>query len=199
MADPPPRSCDFNWPLLKWDSPDLSSLDRPFSEDEIWQAIRQMPHDKAPGPDGFTGLFFRKCWQTIQHDIIAAINSIYYLRCHDLNLINKANIILLPKKEGAEAITDYRPISLIHAVTKIVTKVLALRLQPFMHRLISACQSAFIKKRAFTTTTSTSATSREDFIGPKPRRFSSSSTFQRPSTQCVGITSSPCWHTEVSQ
>jgi hypothetical protein len=63
-------------------------------------------------------------------------------------LINKANIILLPKKEGAEAITDYRPISLIHAVTKIVTKVLALRLQPFMHRLISACQSAFIKKRS---------------------------------------------------
>jgi hypothetical protein len=54
----------------------------------------------------------------------------------------------LPKKEGAEAITDYRPISLIHAVTKIVTKVLALRLQPFMHRLISVCQSAFIKKRS---------------------------------------------------
>jgi hypothetical protein len=148
MADPPPCSCDFNWPLLQWDSPDLSSLDRPFSEDEIWQAIRLMPQDTTSGPDGFTGLFLRKCWQTIRHNIIDAINSIYNLRCQDLTLINKANIILLPKKEGAEAITDYRPISLIHAVTKIITKVLALRLQPFMHRLISACQSAFIKKRS---------------------------------------------------
>jgi mannosylglycoprotein endo-beta-mannosidase len=60
-------------------------------------------------------------------------------------LINKANIILLPKKEGAEEITDYRPISLIHAVAKIITKILALRLAPLIHCLISACQSAFIK------------------------------------------------------
>jgi mannosylglycoprotein endo-beta-mannosidase len=63
-------------------------------------------------------------------------------------LINKANIILLPKKEGAEEITDYRPISLIHAVAKIITKTLALRRTPLMYRLISACQSAFIKKRS---------------------------------------------------
>jgi mannosylglycoprotein endo-beta-mannosidase len=55
---------------------------------------------------------------------VAAINSFYDLRCHDLNLINKANITLLPKKEGAEDIRDFRPISLIHAIAKIITKVL---------------------------------------------------------------------------
>ena len=31
-----------------------AQLDQCFSEDEIWQAIKDMPSDKAPGPDGFT-------------------------------------------------------------------------------------------------------------------------------------------------
>ena len=34
-------------------------LDHCFSKDEIWQAIAEMPTDKALGPDGFTGLFLR--------------------------------------------------------------------------------------------------------------------------------------------
>jgi mannosylglycoprotein endo-beta-mannosidase len=64
----------------------------------------------------------------IRADVLAAITSFYYNRCRDLNLLNKANIILIPKKEGAEDIRDFRPISLIHAVAKIITKILALRL-----------------------------------------------------------------------
>jgi hypothetical protein len=107
-----------------------------------------MPQDKAPGPDGFTGHFFKKCWPLIHPDIMAAIHSLYNLRCKDLDLLNKANIILIPRKDGALSIGDFRPISLIHGVAKIVTKVLALRLTPFLSELISPCQSAFIKKRS---------------------------------------------------
>jgi hypothetical protein len=107
-----------------------------------------MPQNKAPGPDGFIGHFFRKCWPILQHDIIAAIHSSYNIHCNDLNLINKANIILLPKKEGVVCIRDFRTISLIHAITKILTKILALRLAPLMGQIISTCQSAFIKKRS---------------------------------------------------
>jgi hypothetical protein len=125
MADPPPHIRNFNWHVLLLETSDLSSLGRPFSEEEIWQAICQMPQDKAPGPDGFTRHFFRKCWQIVRYDIVADINSFYDLRCHDLNLINKANVILVPK-EGAEDICDFKPISLIHAIAKIITKVLAL-------------------------------------------------------------------------
>jgi hypothetical protein len=42
-------------------------------------------------------------------------------------------------------VIDFRPISLIHAFTKILTKALALRLATHMRSLISPCQSAFIK------------------------------------------------------
>jgi hypothetical protein len=137
---------DFSWTDLALPAVDLSSLDRPFTESEVWQAICLMPQDKAPGPDGFTGHFFKRCWPLIHPDIMAAINSFYNLRCKDLDLLNKANIILIPKKDGALPIGDFRLISLIHGVAKILTKVLALRLTPFLSELISPCQSAFIKK-----------------------------------------------------
>jgi mannosylglycoprotein endo-beta-mannosidase len=58
------------------------------------------------------------------------------------------NIVLLPKKDGVEDIADFPPISLIHAIAKKITKLLALRLVPLMDGLISPCQSAFIKKRS---------------------------------------------------
>ena len=36
---------------------DLSILEAPFSEKEVWATIKDMPVDKALGPDGFTGRF----------------------------------------------------------------------------------------------------------------------------------------------
>jgi hypothetical protein len=75
MMDPPPRTRDFFWPHLQLQTPDLTHLDRPFTEEEIWQAICQMPQNKAPGPDGFTGHFFQTCWQIIHADVVLAITS----------------------------------------------------------------------------------------------------------------------------
>jgi hypothetical protein len=42
---------------------------------------------------------------------------------------------------------DYRPISLIHNIAKIFSKLLANRLAPLLNTLISKSQSAFIQKR----------------------------------------------------
>jgi hypothetical protein len=119
-----------------------------FSEQEVHRAIKEMPTDKAPGPYGFTGIFFKVCWEIIKEDILLVFDSIYNLRCTHLNLLNSANIVLIPKKEGTEGVADYRPISLIHRIAKIFSKMLALRLRPHMHLLISVNQSAFIKRRS---------------------------------------------------
>jgi hypothetical protein len=107
-----------------------------------------MPPDKAPGPDGFTGAFFKRCWETIKADFMRVIHLFEDLHSENFHWLNSANIVLLPKKDGAEDVADYRPISLINGVAKILAKMLAIRLGPFMDDLVSNAQSAFIKKRS---------------------------------------------------
>jgi hypothetical protein len=38
---------------------DLSELEADISEEEVWDAIKALPSDKAPCPDGFTGAFYK--------------------------------------------------------------------------------------------------------------------------------------------
>jgi hypothetical protein len=63
-------------------------------------------------------------------------------------LLNTAHIVLLPKKNDAMDAKDYRHVSLMHSATKILCKLLANRLAPELHHLVSNGQSAFIKKRS---------------------------------------------------
>ena len=122
-------------------------LDHCFSEEEIWQAIGEMPNDKAPGPDGFTGLFFKTAWPIIKHDILRAFQAIWALDGRSFYLVNQAYMVLLRKKNDASSIGDYRPISVIHSFAKLLTKVLARRLAPHMKDLVKLNQSAFILTR----------------------------------------------------
>lgn len=52
----------------------------------------------------------------------------------------------MQKKKGASAISDFRPISPINSIAKIITKLLANLLAPHMNSLVSNAQNAFIKK-----------------------------------------------------
>ena len=122
-------------------------LDHCFSEEEIWQAILDMPTDKAPGPDGFSGLFFRSAWLIIKGDIMRAFHAIWSLDGRSFYLVNQAYMVLLRKKPDASTIGDYRLNSLIHSFAKLLTKVLARRLAPYMKDLVSPNQSAFIQAR----------------------------------------------------
>ena len=148
MGHGPARTVSFNWESLVLPSPVLVGLDDPISEEEVKAAIMALPSDKAPGPDGFIGKFFKVCWETIKGDLMAVIYRFSDLRTNSLHWLNSANIVLVPKKDGAEDITDFRPISLIHGFAKIVAKILSLRLAPHMNDIVSLAQSAFIKKRS---------------------------------------------------
>lgn len=120
-------------------------LDQCFTEEEIWQAIVDMPTDKAPGSDGFTGLFYRTAWPIIKGDILRAFHAIWSLDGRSFYLVNQAYMVLLRKKNEVVTIGDYRPISLIHSFAKSFTKVLARRLAPLMNSLVMPNQSAFIR------------------------------------------------------
>ena len=126
---------------------DLMELDVPFSEDEVWATVKDMPLDKAPGPEGFTGRFYKSCWSIIKGDVLMALDTIQQGHVFKFWLRNSAFITLLPKKVDAVEVKDFRPISLIHSFAKLVTQLMANRLAPQLPSLVSVNQSAFVRGR----------------------------------------------------
>lgn len=115
-----------------------------FSEDEVWDTIKHLPTDKAPGPDSYTGRFYRCCWETIKADLMATLLVLHQGDRRKLGLLNATFLTLLPKKANAIEAKDFRPISLIHSFAKLVVKLMANRLAPRLSSLVSPNQSAFV-------------------------------------------------------
>ncbi|RVW69351.1 Transposon TX1 uncharacterized 149 kDa protein [Vitis vinifera] len=122
------------------------SLDAPFTEEEISKAIFQMDRDKAPGLDGFTIAVFQDCWDVIKEDLVRV-----FAEFHRSGVINQSTnvsfIVLLPKKSTTKKISDFRPISLITSLYKIIAKVLSGRLRGVLHETIHSTQGAFVQGR----------------------------------------------------
>ena len=78
---------------------------------------------------------------------MAAVSAVWSRRFINFWKLNIAYITMVPKKEGAEQVKDFRPISLVHSFAKLITKILANRLAPRLNELVSPNQSAFIKGR----------------------------------------------------
>jgi hypothetical protein len=72
MGKPNARTKAINWQELGYAQHNLDDLDTPFTQDEIASVIKEMPSEKAPGPDGFIGLFYKKCWTIIKEDLSQA-------------------------------------------------------------------------------------------------------------------------------
>jgi hypothetical protein len=128
-------------------SHDLAALEAPFSEKEVWETIKQMPSDKALGPDGFIGGFYKACWNIINQDIMVAMSVVWSRKFRSFDKLNNVFITLIPKTAGATQVKDFRPISLVHSFVKLVTKVLANRLAGKLNDMVSPIQSAFMKGR----------------------------------------------------
>jgi hypothetical protein len=118
----------------------------PFTEEEVRTAIFQMEHNKAPGPDGFPPEFYQVFWELIKDDLMALFSD-FYQGSLPLNRLNFGTIILLPKKDEARVIQQYRPICLLNVSFKIFTKVAANRLTTVAQKLIRPTQTAFLPGR----------------------------------------------------
>jgi hypothetical protein len=106
--------------------------------------IRALPANKALSPDGFTACFLQSTRDIIRPDLMHAFDALWRMDTRELHSINEALMILLPKTSEASTIRDYRPISLIHVMGKLVSKVLVNRLATRIDELVHPSQSAFI-------------------------------------------------------
>lgn len=101
---------------------------------------------KAPGSDGFPGLFYQNYWDIVGVDVVKAVQN-FFQEGAFLREINHTNITLIPKVKNPESMNRFRPISLCRFIYKIISKIMTNRLQPFINGLISEQQSAFIPGR----------------------------------------------------
>ncbi|GKA05052.1 RNA-directed DNA polymerase, eukaryota [Tanacetum coccineum] len=124
----------------------ISDLEKPVSSDEIRKAVWSCGENKSPGPDGFTFEFFRKYWDSIGPDMCVAVE--WFFRHNSFAKgCNASFITLIPKSQDPKTVSDFRPISLIGSLYKVVTKILAIRLSSVISDLISDVQTAFLPNR----------------------------------------------------
>lgn len=86
---------------------DLAALDTPISESKVWDVKKSLPSDKAPGPDGFMGRFYKACWPTIKQDVMVAIGVVHGGDSKKLHMLNSDFMILIPKKEDTIKVGDF--------------------------------------------------------------------------------------------
>ena len=101
------------------------SLNRPVTPDEIETVIKKLPTHKSPGPDGFTGEFYR----AFKGELTPTLHRLFLKNQENGRFPNsfyEASIILIPKPD--EDITkkeNFRPILLMNIGPKILKKILA--------------------------------------------------------------------------
>ena len=103
-------------------------LSTQFTAEEVQAALFQMGPTKAPGPDGMNALFYQKFWHIVGDSVVLAV--LDFLNNGNMHPeINHTNIVLIPKVQNPERMSDFRPISLCNVIYKIISKVMANRLK----------------------------------------------------------------------
>lgn len=88
-------------------------------------------------------VFFVKCWEIVKEDVMATIQNFH---SHELlrRALMQTYIALIQKTNGAKELRDFRQISLVESVYKLISKILTERLKKVMHKLVKTQQIAFL-------------------------------------------------------
>ena len=121
-----------------------SGLIRPFSLDEVKQAVWECDNFKSPGPDGITFGFIKQFWIELKDDFFRFLNE-FHRKGKLTKGVNSTFIALIPKIDNPQSLNDFRPISMVGCLYKVLAKVLANRLRAVIGSVVSDSRSAFVK------------------------------------------------------
>ena len=90
--------------------------------------------------------FWQSCWDFVKEDILEMFKEFHEYSSF-LKSLNNTFLVLIPKKSGAEDLGDFRSISLLGGLYKLLAKVLAIRLKKVVGKVVSTSQNAFVMGR----------------------------------------------------
>ena len=114
---------------------------------ECQDILRTFKQGKSPGEDGFTWEFYNCFFDLLGPDLVDSFNSAYHTG--EMSISQRRGVITLVPKEDSdlEALSNWRPITLLNLDYKIVSKVIAKRLEKVLPLLVCPDQSGFVKGR----------------------------------------------------
>ena len=132
----------FNLPRLNQE--EIEIMNNPITSTEIEAVIKNLPKNKSPGPDGFTGEFYQAFREELMPILLTFCQKIAEKRTVP-NAFYEATITLIPKPDkDATKKENHRPISLMNIDAKILNKMLVNRIQQHIKKLIHHDQVGFI-------------------------------------------------------
>ena len=136
-----------SFPIPKLDKSRSDSLESPITESELLSVLKNMKNGKSPGSDGFTAEFFKFFWHDLKIYILNAVNTIFEKKI--LPVSQRLGIITcLPKGDKPRHyIKNWRPITLLNVLYKLISGCITARIKTTLNLLISNTQTGFIPGR----------------------------------------------------
>ncbi|KAG7558113.1 Reverse transcriptase domain [Arabidopsis suecica] len=114
--------------------------------EEIRDTVASMPKNKAPGPDGFPVEFIWEAWDVVGLDLVKAVQSFFTSGFLPRNY-NATAITLIPKIQGADKLSQFRPVSCCTTVYKVIARLLKQKLKLFISDAVQGNQVGFVQGR----------------------------------------------------
>ena len=111
---------------------------------EIEFALKSFKKYRSPGPDGWPVKFYLHFFELMGHELLSTVDSTWVSGIITSSL-NSTFLALIPKKDKPRTFANYRPISLCNLLYKLISKVIAVRIKPFLDFGISQEQFGFLK------------------------------------------------------
>ncbi|CAI5474483.1 unnamed protein product [Closterium sp. Yama58-4] len=121
-------------------------LSAPWTEKEVRQAMKELPRGKAPGADGLPKELLEDNWDLLGESVMAFMQEFEKTAVLPSSASTTVTILLHKKGERSD-LGNYRPITLLSAIYKIVAKLLTNRMKKVLPQVISENQFSFIPGR----------------------------------------------------